>query len=107
MSGFVICRSAVHRVLLRYPNQEARDGRHMKHAWDRWKMHTKLRSENTKGRGCFENLGVDEKITLKCIVTCTLIARQRLDKRIPTTHVETTIGLLLLGNRVVNMPSQQ
>jgi hypothetical protein len=42
-----------------------------------------------------------------CIVTCTPIARQRLGKRIPATHVHATIELLLLGNGAANMSSQQ
>jgi hypothetical protein len=36
------------------------------------------------------------------IVTCIAIAKQRLDKRIPATHVHATIGSPLLGNGPVN-----
>jgi hypothetical protein len=40
------------------------------------------------------------------IVKCKFIARQRVAKRIPVTHVHATIGFLLLGNGEVNMPSR-
>jgi hypothetical protein len=40
-------------------------------------------------------------------VTCISIARQRVGKYMPATHVHAKIGLLLLSNGAVNMPSQQ
>jgi hypothetical protein len=44
---------------------------------------------------------------IQYIVMCISIARQWVAKRIPATHVHTTIGLLLLYNGAVNMPYQQ
>jgi hypothetical protein len=44
---------------------------------------------------------------VKTIVTCISIARQRVAKHTPATHVHTTIGFLLLSNGAINMPSQK
>jgi hypothetical protein len=48
-----------------------------------------------------------KKKEVKNIVTCISIARQRVAKHIPATHVHATIEFLLLRNGAVNMPSQQ
>jgi hypothetical protein len=41
------------------------------------------------------------------IVQCISIATQRVAKHTPATHMHAAIGLLLLGNGEVNMPSQR
>jgi hypothetical protein len=37
-------------------------------AWERWEMRTKFWSENLTGRDYSEDLGVDRKIILECIL---------------------------------------
>jgi hypothetical protein len=40
----------------------------MLHAWERWEMHTKFRSENVKERAHLEDAGVDGKIILEWVL---------------------------------------
>lgn len=40
------------------------------------------------------------------LVPCKSITRQRVAKHTPATHVHVEVGLLLLGNGEINVPSQ-